>query len=109
MRSWPIWNEVITRDYASSKSYGARRDSSIAVCVGTSASNSEVLVEHTVDTYADGDYTVFRFIVDLLDGSGPRILKKKWMHTKSRAWFDTDPTSVRILSIDAWRDGEGGA
>jgi hypothetical protein len=88
--SYPIWNEVEACIYKSSKSYGALDTSSTVIKVGTSAKNSEKLVEHTTTRRTDGDYTVFTFGVDT--GDGLQIIARKWMHTKTKEWFDSDPT-----------------
>ena len=90
--SYPIWNSVESRVYKNDKSYGARDDTNVQVFVGTSASNSEILVEHLTTRRIVGDYTVFRFSVDT--GSGLVLLKTKYMHTKSRVWYDKIPTKL---------------
>lgn len=94
--SYPIWNEVNACIYSGSKSFGAKETSSTVVKVGTSATNSEVLVTHVTTRRTEGEYTVFRFGVDLHDGQGLTVLKTKWMHTKSKDWFDSDPTVSAI-------------
>jgi len=88
-RAYPIWNEVEACIYKSSKSYGARDTSECIVKVGTSKSNSELLVRHTTTRRTIGDYTVFRFGIDT--GAGLEIVAEKWMHTKSKTWFETQP------------------
>lgn len=90
--SYPIWNDIAACIYSSSKSFGAKDTSSTTVRVGTSATNSEVLVRHVTTRRLEGEYTVFRFGVDLCDGAGLHVLKTMWMHTKSHEWFAEDPT-----------------
>jgi hypothetical protein len=91
-RAYPIWNEVEACIYASGKSYGARDTSQATVRIGTSKKNSEVLVTHTTTRRVKGEYTVFTFGVDT--GAGLKILARKWMHTKTREWFDTEPPEL---------------
>ena len=93
MKSYPIWNVVESCIYKSSKSYGARDTSETHVRVGTSKSNSETLVRHCTTRREKGPYTVFTFYVDTGDGFEP--VKRKWMHTRSHAWFDEEPTELR--------------
>ncbi len=88
--SYPIWNEVEACIYKGNKSYGARDTSECIVKVGTSKKNSEFLAQHVTTRRTEGDYIVFRFGVDI--GKGLRVLKTKWMHAKTREWFDIDPT-----------------
>ena len=88
-RSYPIWNDVSACIYSGSKSYGAKDTSTVTVRVGTSASNSEVLVQHVTTRREEGEYTVFRFGVDC--GMGLQVLKTLWMHTKKQTWHETDP------------------
>ena len=90
--SYPIWNVVEACIYKSGKSYGARDTSECTVRVGTSKSNSEVLVKHVTTRREAGPYTVFKFGVDT--GAGLEILKTKWMHTKTREWFDSEPAEL---------------
>ncbi len=94
-RSYPIWNDVSACIYSGSKSYGAKDTSTVTVRVGTSASNSEVLVQHVTTRRFEGDYTVFRFGVDC--GHGLEVLKTKWMHTKTQKWFDENPMLEKEL------------
>lgn len=90
--SYPIWNDVTSCIYKSSKSYGARDTSETEVRVGTSAKNSEPLVRHVTTRRQDGEYTVFRFGVDT--GDGFETLKTKWMHTKTHTWYDEQPNEL---------------
>lgn len=96
--SYPIWNEVEACIYKSSKSYGARETSECIVHVGTSASNSEFLVQHVTTRREDGAYVVFRFGVDIGDGNNLQVLKTKWMHAKTREWFDTEPVELKKVA-----------
>ena len=89
-RSYPIWNDVNACIYQGSKSFGAKDTSTTTVRIGTSASNSEVLVTHVTTRRSEGEYTVFRFGVDC--GMGLEVLKTMWMHTKTQEWFNEDPT-----------------
>lgn len=65
MRQYPIWNEVESCIYASSKSYGAKQTSNVNVKVGTSARNSHDFLTHrtTCRDLEDGSKE-FRFYVD---------------------------------------------
>lgn len=90
--SYPIWHDVTACNYKSSKSYGSRDTAETTVRVGTSASNSELLVRHCTTRRTEGDYTVFRFFVDT--GDGFECVKRKWMHAKTREWFDTKPVEM---------------
>ena len=94
MRSYPIYHMVATSDYKSSKSYGTTEHATTGIYVGTSSKNSEPLVKHETERTVDGEYTVFTFGVDLLDGAGMTPIKRKWMHTKRREWFDTKPAEL---------------
>jgi len=80
-RSYPIWNDVEACIYKYSKSYGARDTSSVTIYVGTSGSNSHELVQHCTTKREEGDYTIFRFGVNL--GKSFRCLKIMYMHTKT--------------------------
>ena len=91
--SYPIWNDVKACIYKSSKSYGAKDTSEVNVRVGTSASNSEHLVSHYTTRREQGAYTVFTFGYQL-PGQEPEVVTRKWMHTKSRAWFDAEPVEL---------------
>jgi hypothetical protein len=90
--SYPIWHDVTSCIYQGSKSYGARDTAETTVYVGTSASNSEKLVSHCTTRRVEGEYTVFRFFVDI--GAGMECVKCKWMHTKKREWFDERPAEL---------------
>lgn len=64
-RSYPIWNQVTACIYNSSKSWGAKRCSEVAVKVGTSASNSHDFVTHaTTHRELENGDREFRFHVD---------------------------------------------
>tara|TARA_R110002020_G_scaffold83767_1_gene208041 strand:- start:833 stop:1135 length:303 start_codon:yes stop_codon:yes gene_type:complete len=64
-RSYPIWNKVQACIYKSSKDWGAREESNVTVCVGTSASNSHEFVNHrTTRRELDNGDCEFRFYVD---------------------------------------------
>ena len=93
MRQYPIWNVVEACIYKTGKSYGARDTSECTVRVGTSKSNSEVLVKHVTTRREIGDYVVFKFGVDT--GTGLEVLKTKWMHLKTRQWFDSEPREMQ--------------
>ena len=92
--SYPTWNDVSACIYSSGKSFGARDTSQTVVRVGTSASNSEVLVTHVTTRRVEGEFTVFRFGVDI--GNGLQVLKTKWMNTKTHEWFDEEPKEVHV-------------
>ena len=64
MRSYPIWNDVTACIYASSKSYGVRRDGEVSVKVGTSARNSHHFVKHSTSCRDIEGGKEFRFYVD---------------------------------------------
>ena len=100
-RSYPIWNDVEACIYSGSKSFGAKETSSTTVRVGTSKTNSETLAQHVTTCRTDGEYTVFAFGVDLQDGNGLQVLKRKWMHSETREWSDVDPSApVAHVSAD---------
>jgi hypothetical protein len=63
--SYPIWNNVNACIYKSGKSWGAKDESGVQVCVGTSKANSHEFVNHrtTHRIHADGSHE-FRFYVD---------------------------------------------
>ena len=63
--SYPIWNKVNACIYKSGKSWGAKDESGVQVCVGTSAKNSHDFVNHrtTHRVHDDGSHE-FRFFVD---------------------------------------------
>jgi len=90
--SYPIWNDVEACIYKTSKSFGARNTSTTKVYVGTSKSNSELLVEHVTTKRIVGDFTIFRFGVDT--GSGLEVLKTMYMHTKTKVWFPDKPKTL---------------
>ena len=84
--SYPIWNDVEACIYNSNKSFGAKQDSKIKTYVGSSASNSELLVETRITKSEKDEYKkfkdviVFRFSVDGI------ILKEKiFKNNKGRA------------------------
>ena len=87
-RSYPIWNSVEACIYKSPKHFGAKDTSETTVYVGTSKSNSEVLVKHTTTRRIEGDFTVFRF------GVNGNVLVTKYMHTKTHEWFDKRPKEL---------------
>jgi hypothetical protein len=89
MYAYPIWHEVNACIYQGSKSYGGRDTCETTVKVGTSKSNSEVLVRHVTTRRTDGEYTVFRFLLDI--GHGAKTRKTLWMHTKTKTWFKRKP------------------
>lgn len=93
MRSYPIYHKITACNYKSSKSFGSVDTSETEVLVGTGRSVSEPLVRHVTTKRVEGDYTVFRFGVDLHDGKGLTILKTMKMHTKSRVFVDTGETN----------------
>ena len=97
-RSYPIWNDVEACIYKSNKSWGARDTCAVDVRVGTSRSNSELLVQHFTTRRQHGPYTVFRFGVNLDDGHGPQTLKTMWMHTKTKVWHDREPAELREVA-----------
>ena len=99
-RQYPIWNAVNACIYQSDKSYGARDTSTTTVFVGTSASNSEFMVEHVTTRRIEGAYTVFRFGVRTVQGGPLVVLKTKWMHTKNQTWFDDEPAELRAEERD---------
>lgn len=94
MRAYPIWHEIRACIYQNTnKSYGGRDTCETTVRVGTSKSNSEVLVRHVTTRRTAGEYTVFRFLLDL--GHGAKTRKKMWMHTKTRKWYTQEPPELR--------------
>jgi hypothetical protein len=93
-RSYPIWHDVNACIYQGSKSFGARNTSEVTVKVGTSKSNSEVLVRHVTTRRTCGDFTVFRFLLDL--GHGAKTRKTLWMHTRTRKWYTSKPEGGQV-------------
>ena len=93
--SYPIWHEINACIYkgAGSKNYGAKDTAETTVRVGTSKSNSEVLVRHVTTRRAAGAFTVFTFGVDT--GAGVKPIKRLWMHTKNRKWYARKPPELR--------------
>ena len=89
MRSYPIWNQVEACIYKSPQHFGAKDTSQTKVLIGTSKSNSELLVTHTTTRRIEGDFTVFRFGVD------GEILKTKYMNTETKEWFDELPEETK--------------
>ena len=66
---YPIWNDVSTDAYSSSKSWGARKEAFVSVKVGSSKRNSNDFVEHSTYKYqynhpTYGDVIVFEFQAD---------------------------------------------
>lgn len=95
-RSYPIWNDVEACHYSADKSYGNKNTGAVTVRVGTSRTNSEVLVEHVTTRREEGDYTIFKFGVDT--GSGLKVLKTMWMHTKTRKWYKRKPAELKLAA-----------
>jgi len=91
-RAYPIWNEVTACIYKGGKSYGARDTSEVAVKVGTSKSNSELLVRHVTTRRELDGFAIFNFGVDT--GGGLEVLKQKWMNLKTHEWHDTMPAEL---------------
>jgi len=87
-KSYPIWNIVEACIYKSPKNFGAKDTSQTQVFVGTSKSNSELLVTHTTTRRIEGNYTVFKF------GVNDDVLITKYMHTKSHKWFNEKPKEL---------------
>jgi hypothetical protein len=94
-RSYPIWNQIDACIYKSTKSFGAKNVSKTTIYVGTSRTNSEALVEHVTTRRVVGDFTVFTFSVDCNEGNGLQILKRLWMHTKTREWCTENPLEAK--------------
>lgn len=86
MRSWPIWNVVEACNYKLRKDYGIRDTGEVTVCIGTSGGNSHEFIRHVTSRRqtVSGEYTVFRFGVDMLDGKGLQVLKTKYVRNKDR-------------------------
>jgi len=93
-RSYAIWHEINACIYTGSKNYGAKDTAETTVRVGTSKSNSEVLVRHVTTRRSAGAFTVFCFGVDTGAG-GVKPIKRLWMHTKSRRWYARKPKELR--------------
>ena len=92
-RSYPIWNEVTACIYSSSKSYGAKNESNAKVLVGTSGSNSELLVRHRTTRTESGDYTIFKFMYNC--GKGWKTVSTKYMNTKKKTWLKGKPKALK--------------
>ena len=65
MTSYPIWNDIHSCIYKSSKSYGIKKHGEVSTYVGTSAKNSHLFVETklTHRQHENGDRE-WRFYVD---------------------------------------------
>lgn len=87
-RSYPIWNQVEACIYKSPKHFGAKDTSQTQVFVGTSKSNSELLVTHTTTRRIEGDFTIFKF------GVNEKVLFTKYMNTKTHEWFNELPKEL---------------
>ena len=92
-RQYNIWSKVTAHGYKGDKSYGAKDTTEAKILVGPTPQTSELLVHHVTTRREEGEYTVFRFGVDLEGNGQLEVLKTKWMHTESKAWFDVDPTA----------------
>ena len=63
--SYPIWNKVQACIYKTSKDWGAKDESNVQICVGSSAKNSHEFVNHRTTRRANDDGShEFRFYVD---------------------------------------------
>lgn len=101
--SYPIWNDVTSCIYNSSKSYGARDTGEVTVRIGTSSKNSEFLCTHVTTRRIEGENTVFTFGVDY--GAGFIPIVRRVMETKTRAWKSP---YIKIAELDDWQIVEGG-
>lgn len=68
-RSYPIWNKVIACKYNSDKSYGINDTGEVEIFVGSSASNSHLLVNHVTTRRFEnhpkyGSVCIFKYSVD---------------------------------------------
>jgi len=65
MTSYPIWNDIHSCIYKSSKSYGIKKHGEVSTYIGTSAKNSHLFVETklTHRQHENGDRE-WRFYVD---------------------------------------------
>ena len=95
MRAYPIWNDVTACIYKSSKSYGVRDTGEVSVRVGTSATNSKLLVKHFTTRRDQGAWTAFAFGYELPDGTRA-VVARKWMHNKTREWADHNPAEAEL-------------
>jgi hypothetical protein len=94
-RSYAIWHEINACIYQGSKNYGGKDTAETTVRVGTSKSNSEVLVRHVTTRRTAGAFTVFTFGVDTGTAAGVKPIKRLWMHTKTRKWYTRKPPELR--------------
>jgi hypothetical protein len=92
-RSYAIWHEINACIYQGSKNYGAKDTAETTVRVGTSKSNSEVLIRHVTTRRTAGAFTVFTFGVDT--GKGVKPITRRWMHTQTRKWYTRKPPELR--------------
>lgn len=86
MRSHAIWNKVDSDAYNSEKSYGAKNSSDVEVRVGTSASNSQFLVQHETIRRQHGDWTQFQFAVTDADDN-TLLVVDRWYNAKTKQWL----------------------
>lgn len=78
-RAYPIWNEVTSCVYGSSKSYGVRERGEVSVKVGTSKKNSFDFVNHRTTAKDIGNNTMeYRFYVDDV------LIKRAQFNTKTK-------------------------
>jgi hypothetical protein len=90
MRSYPIWNEVTGREYASSRSWGSQGNDRTTVYVGSGPRNSHEFVTHGTRQYTyDAHHTAFEHWVEVPDPADPdktlRItVARVFMHNKTR-------------------------
>ncbi len=66
MRKYPIWNDVTACIYKSSKSYGAKNESTNKIYVGSSKNNSHKLATITTKKEIYDDVISFKLIVNSL-------------------------------------------
>ena len=83
---YPIWNDVTACIYKSSKSFGAKDTSDTKVFVGTSRTNSELLVQHFTTRREKGENTIFTFGID--KGNGLEVIAEKIMNTSTKEWLN---------------------
>jgi len=88
--SYPIWNDVQACIYKGSKSWGAKNTCDVNVNVGSSATNSNLFVNHTTTRREiNKDLFEFRFYVD------NRIIKRGLFDKKNKTFnlLDREPVT----------------
>lgn len=85
MKQYPIWFNVTSCIYNSSKSFGAKDTSEIEVLVGSSSKNSNKLCDITTTKREKGIYYIFKLSVD------NNVIVTKYFNTKTKQFSIEEP------------------